>query len=67
MRSGWFHAGQSAESLPLNVQQDDRLTSLTAVIRRQKQLATAIGVELEQQNEILDGVSLNTLALCVRG
>jgi regulator of vacuolar morphogenesis len=39
------------------MQQDDRLTSLTAVIRRQKQLATAIGVELEQQNEILDGVS----------
>ncbi|CAD6567348.1 MAG: hypothetical protein CYPHOPRED_001624 [Cyphobasidiales sp. Tagirdzhanova-0007] len=38
-------------------QQDDRVTSLTAVIRRQKELATAIGVELEQQNELLDGLS----------
>ena len=38
-------------------QQDERVTSLTAVIRRQRELATAIGVELEHQNELLDGVS----------
>ena len=38
-------------------QQDSRLESLTSVIRRQRELATAINVELEQQNEILDGLS----------
>jgi regulator of vacuolar morphogenesis len=36
--------------------QDQKLNSLTAVIRRQKELATAIGVELNEQNEMLDGV-----------
>ena len=38
-------------------QQDSRLESLTSVIRRQRELATAINVELEQQNEMLDGLS----------
>lgn len=49
-------------SVPLTLflvcqQQDGRLDSLTAVIRRQRELAGAIGVELAQQNELLDSLS----------
>lgn len=37
--------------------QDDRLSSITAVIRRQRDLGTAIYNELEQQNVLLDELS----------
>ncbi|GAA96498.1 uncharacterized protein L969DRAFT_88217 [Mixia osmundae IAM 14324] len=37
--------------------QDDRLSSLSAVVRRQKELSLAISHELESQNELLDGLS----------
>lgn len=38
-------------------EQDERVNSLTAIIRRQRQLATAINVELVEQNELLDRFS----------
>ncbi|KAK9896520.1 snare-domain-containing protein [Cystobasidium minutum MCA 4210] len=38
-------------------EQDDRVSSLTAIVRRQRQLATAINVELVEQNELLDRLS----------
>lgn len=45
--------------------QDQKLNSLTAVIRRQRELATAIGVELNEQNEMLDSVGLAlSLVIC---
>ncbi|KIJ45510.1 hypothetical protein M422DRAFT_250826 [Sphaerobolus stellatus SS14] len=39
------------------VQQDDQLEQLTAILRRQKQLGIAISDEINEQNELLDGLT----------
>ena len=39
-------------------EQDSRLDSLTAVLRRQRELGLAINNELEQQNEMLDDLTI---------
>jgi regulator of vacuolar morphogenesis len=43
----------------LFTEQDARLESLSAVIRRQKELGMAIGAELGEQNEMLDDLNSN--------
>ena len=39
--------------------QDQQLSQLTLILRRQRQLGTAISNEIEQQNEMLDDLSTN--------
>ncbi|GJJ09432.1 hypothetical protein Clacol_003654 [Clathrus columnatus] len=38
-------------------QQDDQVARLTTILRRQKQLGTAISQEIEEQNELLDDLT----------
>ena len=40
-------------------EQDNQLAQLTAILRRQRHLGTAISSEIEQQNEMLDDLSNN--------
>jgi regulator of vacuolar morphogenesis len=40
-------------------EQDNQLAQLTGILRRQRQLGTAISSEIEQQNEMLDDLSNN--------
>lgn len=40
-------------------EQDNELSQLTSILRRQRQLGTAISSEIEQQNEMLDDLSNN--------
>ena len=37
--------------------QDDQLSQLSAILKRQKELGVAIGVEIDQQIEMLDSLS----------
>ncbi|KAF8587339.1 Phox-like protein [Ramaria rubella] len=39
--------------------QDSQLSQLTSILRRQRQLGTAISTEIDQQNELLDDLSNN--------